>query len=42
MRTRGRVEPEPAWVDAYREGRERFRALHPALAEVRRSTRGGG
>jgi xylulokinase len=28
---RGEVEPDPAWVPAYTEGRERFRALYPAL-----------
>jgi xylulokinase len=28
---RGEVEPDPAWVPAYAEGRERFRALYPAL-----------
>ena len=28
---RGEVEPEPAWVAPYAEGRERFRALYPAL-----------
>jgi xylulokinase len=28
---RGEVEPDPAWVAAYAEGRERFRALYPAL-----------
>ena len=31
VQVRGEVEPEPAWVAAYAEGRERFRALHPAL-----------
>ena len=30
---RGEVEPEPAWVGSYAEGRERFRALYPALRE---------
>ena len=25
------VEPVAAWVEPYREGRERFRALYPAL-----------
>jgi xylulokinase len=28
---RGDVEPEPEWVAAYAGGRERFRALYPAL-----------
>jgi len=41
VRTGGRVEPVPAWVEAYREGRERFRALHPALSAVRRATAPG-
>jgi xylulokinase len=31
---RGEVEPEPDWVEAYAEGRERFRALYPALRAV--------
>ena len=26
-----RIEPEPAWVDAYAHGYDRFRALYPAL-----------
>jgi xylulokinase len=30
----GRVEPVPAWVEAYRVARERFRALYPALRSV--------
>jgi xylulokinase len=28
-----RVEPDPAWRDAYRAGHERYRALYPALRE---------
>jgi xylulokinase len=31
VRVRGEVEPEPAWIGAYAQGRERFRALYPAL-----------
>ena len=31
VRVRGEVEPDAAWIDAYAEGRERFRALYPAL-----------
>jgi xylulokinase len=31
VRTRGRIEPEPAWRDAYEAGYARFRALYPAL-----------
>ena len=31
VRVRDEVEPEPAWVAAYAAGRERFRALYPAL-----------
>jgi len=31
VRTRGELEPEPAWVAPYADGRERFRALYPAL-----------
>ena len=32
----GEVEPDPAWVAPYAEGRERFRALYPALRAVER------
>jgi xylulokinase len=28
-----RVEPDPAWRDAYGAGHERYRALYPALRE---------
>jgi hypothetical protein len=35
VRVRGEVEPEPAWVGAYADGRERFRALYPALRGAR-------
>jgi xylulokinase len=31
---RGEVDPDPAWVPAYAEGRERYRALYPALRSV--------
>jgi xylulokinase len=31
VRVRGEVEPDPAWIPAYAEGRERFRALYPSL-----------
>jgi xylulokinase len=31
VRTRETIEPEPAWLDAYVGGYERFRALYPAL-----------
>ena len=34
VRTRGEVEPDPTWIPAYAEGRERFRALYPALRAV--------
>jgi xylulokinase len=34
VRVRGQVEPEPAWIAPYAEGRERFRALYPALRSV--------
>jgi xylulokinase len=34
VRTRGDIEPDPAWVAAYAEGRETFRALYPALRAV--------
>jgi xylulokinase len=35
VRPRGRVEPVDAWIEPYREGRERFRALYPALRSAR-------
>ena len=28
------IEPVPEWVEPYREGRERFRALYPALRDL--------
>jgi xylulokinase len=31
VRVRGTVEPVPEWVPVYRERRERFRELYPAL-----------
>ncbi len=31
VRVRGQVEPVDAWIEPYREGRERFRGLYPAL-----------
>jgi xylulokinase len=31
VRVTGEVEPEPDWIDSYADGRERFRALYPAL-----------
>ena len=31
VRVASRVEPEPAWVDAYANGYQRFRRLYPAL-----------
>jgi xylulokinase len=31
VRVTGEVEPEPAWIGPYAAGRERFRALYPAL-----------
>jgi xylulokinase len=31
VRTRGRVDPDPAWSAAYEAGYARFRALYPAL-----------
>ena len=37
---RGRVEPVPEWVEVYREQRERYRALYPALRGFRRAGRG--
>jgi xylulokinase len=34
VEVRGEVEPDPVWIGHYAEGRERFRALYPALREV--------
>jgi xylulokinase len=34
VEVRGDVEPDPAWVAAYAEGRERFRQLYPALRAI--------
>jgi xylulokinase len=31
VRVRDRIDPEPAWCEAYAAGYERFRALYPAL-----------
>jgi xylulokinase len=36
VRTRGEVEPDPRWVEAYAERRSVFRALYPALRDVGR------
>ncbi len=35
VRPRAPVEPVSAWVERYREQRERFRALYPALRRIR-------
>lgn len=35
VRPRERIDPVPDWVDVYRERRERFRALYPALRSIR-------
>jgi xylulokinase len=35
VRPRERIEPVPEWVEVYRERRERYRALYPALRAVR-------
>jgi xylulokinase len=35
VKPRGLIEPVPAWIEPYRERRERFRALYPALKAVR-------
>ena len=34
VRARDVVEPVPEWVEAYREGRQRFRELYPAIRAV--------
>jgi xylulokinase len=36
VRTRDRIEPDPAWTAAYSAGRERYRALYPALRTLPR------
>ena len=35
VRPRERIEPVPEWVDVYRERRERFEAIYPALRAIR-------
>ena len=35
VRVRDEVEPDAAWADRYAEGYERYRALYPALRDVR-------
>ncbi len=34
VRVTGEVEPEPAWIEPYAEGRARFRALYPAIRDA--------
>ena len=34
VRSRGAVEPVPEWIEPYRELRERYRALYPALRAI--------
>jgi xylulokinase len=36
VRPTSRIDPVPGWVDRYREARDEFRALYPALRAVRR------
>ncbi len=38
VRTTKRIEPVPEWIEPYRELRERYVALYPALREVRGHT----
>ena len=35
IRPHGRVDPVDEWIEPYREQRERFRALYPALRDIR-------
>ena len=35
VKPRGLIEPVPDWIEPYREQRERYRALYPALKAVR-------
>jgi len=37
VRPRGRIDPNPQWIDVYRERRPHFEALYPALRQVERS-----
>ncbi|MGB0091158.1 MAG: FGGY-family carbohydrate kinase, partial [Solirubrobacteraceae bacterium] len=34
VRPGDRIEPVPEWVEVYRQARERYRALYPALREL--------
>jgi xylulokinase len=34
VRVGGEIVPEPAWIEPYRDGRARFRALFPALRQL--------
>jgi xylulokinase len=34
VQPRGRIEPVPEWIEPYRERREYFRALYPALRQL--------
>jgi xylulokinase len=34
IKVTGEVEPEPAWIEPYAEGRARFRALYPAIRDA--------
>jgi xylulokinase len=40
VRTTATVEPVPDWIERYREAREVYRALYPALEQARVSQRG--
>jgi xylulokinase len=35
VRPAGRIDPDAEWIEPYRDARERFRALYPALREAR-------
>ena len=35
VRPRERIDPVPEWVEVYRERREKFTALYPALRAIR-------
>ena len=35
VKPRDLIEPVPEWIEPYREQRERYRALYPALKAVR-------
>jgi xylulokinase len=39
VKTRATVEPDPAWIEPYRDALERYRALYPAMSDWQLGTR---